>query len=124
MTRGPWPQRRCPSRTIFFHTCLPYACFAHTYFPYTCFPRTRFPHPTAVGEEVAGIEDYVVAFAVAVGAGGAEAEVGGFEDEGEFGEFSAALGVDFALAGSLGDRLLLGGLGSDRLLSDKLRARR
>jgi len=49
---------------------------------------------------MATIEDDVVAFAVAVGAGDAEAEIGGFQDEGEFGEFSAALGGEFALAGS------------------------
>jgi hypothetical protein len=53
-------------------------------------------HPTTAGEEVAGIEDYVVAFAVAVGAGDTEAAVGGFENELKFCEFSSALGVDFA----------------------------
>ena len=50
---------------------------------------------------VAGVEDGVVALAVAEGAGDAEAEAGGFEDEGEFGEFSAALGGELALARSL-----------------------
>ncbi len=53
-------------------------------------------------EDFAGVEDNVVAFAVAVGAGYTEAEVGGFEDEGQFGEFSATLSVEFALAWSLG----------------------
>jgi hypothetical protein len=72
------------------------------------------------GVQIAGVEDDVVAFAVAVGAGDAETEVRGFEDESEFGEFSAALGVEFALAGSLrdglfGDRLLPGRPLSDRL---------
>jgi hypothetical protein len=55
--------------------------------------------------EIAGVEDDVVAFAVAEGASYAEAEAGGFEDEGEFGEFSAALGVEFPLVGSLGEEL-------------------
>src|ERR1700722_7261886 len=82
----------------------------------------------------AGVDDEVVAFAVAIGAGDAEAEVRGFEDEGEFGEFSAALGGEFALAGSLRgglfldglclDGLCLDGLCSDRLCSDKIGARR
>jgi hypothetical protein len=45
----------------------------------------------------AGVEDEVVAFAVAVGLGDGEAEAGGFESEGEFGEFSAALGGEFAV---------------------------
>jgi hypothetical protein len=72
------------------------------------------------GVQIAGVEDDVVAFAVAVGAGDAETEVRGFEDESEFGEFSAALGGEFALAGSLrdglfGDRLLPGRPLSDRL---------
>lgn len=68
-------------------------------------------------------------------AGDAEAEIGGFQDEGEFGEFSAALGGEFALAGSLRDglffgdwilseRLFLDGLCSDKLFSDRLWARR
>ena len=64
-------------------------------------PHTRWSRTTAAGEKVAGVENDVVAFAVAVGAGDAEAEVGRFEDEGEFGKFSAALGVEFALLGSL-----------------------
>jgi len=53
----------------------------------------------AVGGEVAGVDDGIVAFAVAEGPGDSEAEAGGFEGEGEFGEFSAALGVELALAG-------------------------
>ena len=68
---------------------------------------------------VAGVEDYIVAFAVSVGAGDAEAEVGGFEGEGEFGEFSAALGGEFVLARGLGGRLYF-----DRILLNRLRARR
>ena len=68
--------------------------------------------------EIAGVEDYVVAFAVAVGTGHAEAEAGGFEDEGEFGEFSAALGVAFAIGGSFWAKSW------DALLSDRPRARR
>src|ERR1035437_3876623 len=74
----------------------------------------------AAGDEIAGVEDDVVAFAVAVGAGDAETEVRGFEDESEFGEFSAALGGEFALAGSLRDRLFGDRLFGDRLCSDKL----
>jgi hypothetical protein len=82
----------------------------------------------------AGVDNEVVAFAVAVRAGDAEAEIRGFEDEGEFGEFSAALGGEFALAGSLRDRLFGGGLllyrlsldwlCSDNLCLGKLGARR
>jgi len=53
----------------------------------------------AAGIRGAGIEDDVVTFAVAVGLGDAEAEAGGFEGEGEFGEFSATLGGEFVLAG-------------------------
>ena len=49
--------------------------------------------------EFAGVEDHVVAFAVAVGAGDTEAAVSSLQDELEFGEFSATLGVEFALAG-------------------------
>ena len=47
----------------------------------------------------AGVEDEVVAFAVTVGLGDGEAEAGGFESEGEFGEFSAAFGGEFAAVG-------------------------
>jgi hypothetical protein len=65
--------------------------------------------------EVAGVEDYVVTFAVSVGLGDAEAEVVGLEGEGEFGEFSAAFGDEFAVEG-LGGRGC-GGLGSGRLFS-------
>jgi hypothetical protein len=68
--------------------------------------------------EVAGVEDYVVTFAVSVGLGDAEAEVVGLEGEGEFGEFSAALGDEFAVEG-LGGRGC-GGLGSGRLFSGRL----
>ena len=68
--------------------------------------------------EVAGVEDYVVTFAVPVGLGDAEAEVVGLEGEGEFGEFSAAFGDEFAVEG-LGGRGC-GGLGSGRLFSDRL----
>ena len=48
-----------------------------------------------------GIEDDVVAFAVAVGTGDAKAVTGGGEGEGEFGNLSATLGGEFALEGSL-----------------------
>ncbi len=51
------------------------------------------------GHEGACIDDGVVAFAVAEGAGDAESEAGGFESEGEFGKFSTALGCEFAGAG-------------------------
>jgi hypothetical protein len=50
---------------------------------------------------VAADEDEVEAFAVAVGLGDSKAFGGGFVGEGKFGEFSAALGVELALAGSL-----------------------
>ncbi len=70
-------------------------------------------------EEVAGVEDGVVALAVAVGAGNAEAEVGGFEDEGKFGKFSTALGGEFSLAGGL-----RGWLFEDRRFQDRLWTRR
>jgi hypothetical protein len=76
-------------------------------------------HIAGAGTEVAGVEDYVVAFAVAEGAGDAEAEVGGFEGEGEFGEFSATLGGEFVLTRGLSGPLLL-----DRILLNGLRARR
>jgi hypothetical protein len=56
-----------------------------------------------VGKDFAGVDDDVITFAVAVGTGDTEAEVGRLESESQFGEFSAALGVEFALAGSLGD---------------------
>ncbi len=49
--------------------------------------------------EVAGVEDEVVAFAVAVGFGDAEAKAGGDEEEDEFGELAAALGVAFPAEG-------------------------
>src|ERR1700722_12616843 len=49
----------------------------------------------------AGVDEEVVAFAVARGAGDAEAEVRGLEVKQMVGGFSAALGVLFALAGSL-----------------------
>jgi hypothetical protein len=53
----------------------------------------------AVRGEFAGVEDHVVAFAVAVGAGDTETAAGGLQDELEFGELSETLGVEFALAG-------------------------
>ena len=107
-----------------------------------CPPYTSLGHTT--GEEVAGIEDYVVAFAVAVGAGDTEAEVGSLQDKLEFGKFSATLGVDFADTGALQERLCWERLSpsglsrgspfrdrvptdrlvSDKLLSDRLRVRR
>src|SRR5262249_5258206 len=45
---------------------------------------------------VSGVEDEVVALAVSPGLGDGEAEAGGFDDEGGFGEFSGALGVGVA----------------------------
>jgi hypothetical protein len=101
--------------------------------------------------EFAGVEDHVVAFAVAVGAGDTETAAGGLQDELEFGELSETLGVEFALAGGgclwavwTGTlrtarwveqrfragvqfewvRLLPAGLCRDRLFRDKLWARR
>jgi len=50
---------------------------------------------------VAADEDEVETFAVAVGLGDSEALGRGFVGEGQFGELSAALGVEFLLAGSL-----------------------
>ena len=58
----------------------------------------------AARRELAGIDDGVVAFAVAEGPGDSEAEAGGFEGEGEFGKLSATLGVEFTLAGRVGAR--------------------
>jgi hypothetical protein len=52
-------------------------------------------------EAVSGVEDEVVAFAVAVGFGDVESHRRRFEDEGEFGELSATLGGLFVLLGSL-----------------------
>lgn len=52
------------------------------------------------GCEMGGVEDDVVAFAVAEGLGDAEAVAGGGEGEGEFGDFSAAFGGEFAFEGS------------------------
>ena len=81
-----------------------------------------------VREQFAGIDDGVVAFAVAEGLGDAQAAAGGFVGEGEFGEFSAALGVDFALA--WGDKEFFAGRASwdgdcvGRPLLDRVRARR
>jgi len=51
--------------------------------------------------DVRRVEDDVVAFAVAVGAGDAEAVACGGKGEGEFGNFSAAFGGEFALEWSL-----------------------
>ena len=60
-------------------------------------------------EAAAGVEDEIVAVAVAVGLGDGEAEAGGLEEEGEFGEFSAALGgalgSDTGAAGGLSNWL-------------------
>lgn len=68
---------------------------------------------------VAGVEDEVVAFAVAVGFGYAEAEAGGFESECKFGELSAALGGEFLEAGGglCGWRLLRNAFRCNSLLS-------
>ena len=49
--------------------------------------------------EGAGVEDEVVAFAVAVGFGDAEAKAGGDEEEDEFGELAATLGVAITAEG-------------------------
>jgi len=49
--------------------------------------------------KVAGVEDEVVAFAVAVGFGDAEAKAGGDEEEDEFGELAATLGVAITAEG-------------------------
>ncbi len=49
-----------------------------------------------VGGDGAGVDDGIIAFAVAEGAGDAESEARGFEGEGEFGEFSTTLGGKFA----------------------------
>jgi hypothetical protein len=46
-------------------------------------------------------EDEVETFTVAVGPGDSEALASGFMGEGQFGELSAAFGVEFLLAGSL-----------------------
>ena len=63
--------------------------------------------------ERAGVDDDVVTLAIAEGLGDGEAETGGFESEGQFGELSAALGHEFALAGAKERGWL--GMGSDRL---------
>jgi hypothetical protein len=52
--------------------------------------------------QVVGVEDVVVAFAVAVGPGDAETQAGGFQGEGQFGELSATLGGELAGAGGFG----------------------
>jgi hypothetical protein len=52
--------------------------------------------------DVAGVEDKVVAFTVSVGFGDGEAHAGSDEEEDEFGEFSAALGGEFAAEGMNG----------------------
>jgi hypothetical protein len=54
-----------------------------------------------VAVECAGIDDHVVAFAVTMGLGDAEAAADGFEGEGEFGELSAALGGEFTIVGGI-----------------------
>jgi hypothetical protein len=103
----------------------------------------------AVRGEFAGVEDHVIAFAVAVGAGDTETAAAGLQDELEFGELSETLSVEFALAGGgrlwavrTGTlprwvaqpfragvqlewmRLLPAGFCRDRLFRDKLWARR
>jgi hypothetical protein len=50
------------------------------------------------GWEMGGVEDDVVAFAVAEGLGDAEAVAGGGEGKGEFGDFSAAFGGESSRA--------------------------
>ena len=50
---------------------------------------------------MSGFDDEVVALAVAVGLGHVETLGGSFVNERPFGKFSAALGGEFALAGSL-----------------------
>ena len=52
-------------------------------------------------EAMSRFEDEIVAFAVAVGLGHVETLGGSFVNERQFGKFSAALGGEFALAGSL-----------------------
>lgn len=59
---------------------------------------------SAGGSEFAGVDDDVVAFAVAEGFGDAEAEGGRFEGEGELAELSTTFGIEFALAGRIGAR--------------------
>jgi hypothetical protein len=79
--------------------------------------------------KVAGVDNDVVAFAVAVGLADSEAEFVGLEGEGDFGEFSKALGGEFSLAGRLRDGGSRGRLwgergGLDGLVLDRLRVRR
>jgi hypothetical protein len=50
---------------------------------------------------VSGIEDAVVALAIAVGLHHVETLGGSFVNERQFGKFSTALGGEFALAGGL-----------------------
>jgi hypothetical protein len=45
-------------------------------------------------EALAGVEDEVVAFAIAPGLGDSEAEAGGFVKESELGEFAATFGPE------------------------------
>jgi hypothetical protein len=54
-----------------------------------------------VGAECTGIDDHVVAFAVAMGLGDAESTADRFEGESEFGELSAALGGEFTIVGGI-----------------------
>ncbi len=64
------------------------------------------------------IEDDVVAVAVAEGFGDAEAAAGGGECEGEFGDFAAAFGGEFAVESSVGVRRWRGrSLGETRFAS-------
>jgi hypothetical protein len=53
------------------------------------------------------VDDEIVAFAVAVGLGDGEAKSGGLVAEGEFGELSAAFGVELVKAGAGEGRLRL-----------------
>ena len=52
--------------------------------------------------DVGGIEDQVVAFAIAVGAGDSEVAAGGGQGEDQFGDFSGPFGGFFALEGGFG----------------------
>ena len=64
--------------------------------------------------ESAGVDDYVITLAVAEGLRDSEAQGGGLEGECEFGEFTA----------TLGDQLALAGAENRGILRDRLRARR
>ncbi len=101
-----------------------------------CLKKRAVGMAAAAGVELASVDDGVVAFAVTEGLGDSESEAGGFESEGEFGELSATLGGEFALAGGVDgglggirmpgarSRMLPDGLLRSRLLPDRLWARR